>query len=110
LGAARLLVIARLRAEVGALGQVEAPELLERPAVILDEVVHGVLSWATIAGVSDSEFGLPALQALAEERGVLFSSVASAIWEAWDDAQRPAEGATFLAPDSAVSAGSGRTF
>jgi hypothetical protein len=29
--------------------------------------------------------------------------VASAIWEAWDDAQRPANGAAFLATDSAHS-------
>ena len=96
-------LISRLRAEVGALGHVESPELLERPSVILDEVLHGVLTWPTIAGITDSELGLPALQALATERGLPFSTVASAIWEAWDDAHRPAKGAEFLAPDSAVS-------
>jgi hypothetical protein len=37
---------------------------------------------------------------LAAERAVAFSSVASAIWEAWDDAQRPSNGAAFLATDS----------
>ena len=93
-------LIARLRSEIGALGSVDSPELLERPAVILDEVTHGVLSWPTVAGIADTELGLPALQALATERGLPFSAVASAIWEAWDDAQRPANSASFLATDS----------
>src|SRR5450432_2020490 len=96
-------LVSRLRAEVGALGTLEAPEMLERPAIILDEVQHGVLSWPTVAGIADAELGLPALRALAEERGVPFASVASAIWEAWDDALRPSDGAAFLAPDSAVA-------
>lgn len=90
----------QLRSEIGALGALDSPEVLERPAVILDEVTHGVLSWATVAGIADNELGLPALQALAIERGLPFSSVASAIWEAWDDAQRPAKGAAFLATES----------
>ena len=94
-------LISRLRSEVGALGALDSPELLERPSVILDEATHGVLSWSTVFGITDSVLGLPALLALAGERGVPFSSVASAIWEAWDDAQRPAIGADFLATDSA---------
>jgi hypothetical protein len=94
-------LISKLRSEIGALGSVETPELLERPSVILDEVMHGVLTWATVAGVADSELGLVALQALAAERALPFSAVASAIWEAWDDAQRPSNGAAFLATDSA---------
>jgi len=97
-------LIGRLRAEVGALGNVEQPEMLERPAVILDEVVHGVLTFATVQGIADDELGLPALQALAKERAVPFADVARAIWEAWDDAQRPSDGAAFLAPDSPVAA------
>ncbi|MEO8899973.1 MAG: hypothetical protein ABI488_00295 [Polyangiaceae bacterium] len=96
-------LISRLRAEIGALGSVETPELLERPSVILDEVMHGVLTWQTVAGIADSELGLQALQALALERVIPFSTVAAAIWEAWDDAQRPSNGAAFLATDSAVS-------
>jgi hypothetical protein len=56
-----------------------------------------------VAGIANSVLGLPALRALAGERGVAFSTVASAIWEAWDDAQRPALGAEFLATDSAHS-------
>jgi hypothetical protein len=96
-------LLARLRAEIGALGKLEVPEILERPAVILDEVMHGVLVWSTVAGITDTELGLPALQALAAERDVPFAAVANAIWEAWDDAQRPSDEAAFLAPDSAVS-------
>ena len=96
-------LIARLRSEIGALGALDSPEILERPAVILDEVVHGVLSWSAVAGICDTVLGLPALRALAGERGVAFSSVASAIWQAWDDAQRPAHGADFLANDSAYA-------
>lgn len=94
-------LISRLRSEIGALGALDSPEVLERPSVILDEVMHGVLSWATVSGITDSVLGLPALQFLASERGVPFASVASAIWEAWDDAQRPALGASFLATDAA---------
>ena len=93
-------LIAQLRSEIGALGALDTPEILERPAVILDEVAHGVLSWSTVAGIADTELGLPALQALATERALPFSAVASAIWEAWDDAQRPANGAGFLGTDS----------
>jgi hypothetical protein len=93
-------LLAQLRSEIGALGALDSPEVLERPAVILDEVAHGVLSWTTVAGIADTELGLPALQALATERAMPFSSVASAIWEAWDDAQRPASSASFLATDS----------
>lgn len=96
-------LISRLRAEVGALGDMEAPEVLERPAVILDEVAHGVLSWSTVAGIADDELGLPALHALAVERGLPFAAVASAVWQAWSDAQRPSDGARFLTPSSAVS-------
>jgi hypothetical protein len=93
-------LISRLRSEIGALGDVNAPERLERPSVVLDEVMHGVLSWPTVAGIADDELGLPALHALAQERAVPFASVATAIWEAWDDAQRPSQGAAFLATDS----------
>jgi hypothetical protein len=97
-------LISRLRSEIGALGALDSPELLERPSVILDEVMHGVLSWSTVAGITDSVLGLPALQALAGDRGVPFASVASAIWQAWDDAQRPRLGADFLASDAVHSA------
>jgi len=93
-------LISRLRSEIGALGALDSPEVLERPSVILDEVMHGVLSWNTVSGIADGVLGMAALHALASERGVAFSSVASAIWEAWDDAQRPALGAEFLATDS----------
>ncbi|HEX3773439.1 MAG TPA: hypothetical protein VHV51_03185 [Polyangiaceae bacterium] len=96
-------LIARLRAEIGALGNVDTPELLERPGVIVDEVAHGVLTWSSIAGIDADELGLEAVQALAKERSVPFASVARAIWEAWDDAQRPSDGAAFLAPDSPFS-------
>ncbi len=93
-------LVSRLRSEVGALGALDAPEVLERPSVILDEAAHGVLTWPTVAGLADNELGLPALQALAAERSLPFATVASAIWEAWDDAQRPALGAAFLATDA----------
>jgi hypothetical protein len=93
-------LVSRLRSEIGALGALDSPEVLERPSVILDEVMHGVLSWGTVLGIAEHALGLPALSALASERGIPFSSVAGAIWEAWDDAQRPAVGADFLATDS----------
>jgi len=96
-------LLSRLRSEIGALGALDSPEVLERPSVILDEVMHGVLSWGTVLGITDSVLGLPALQALAGERSVPFSAVASAIWQAWNDVQRPALGADFLAPDSVHS-------
>lgn len=96
-------LIARLRAEIGALGSLETPEALERPSVLLDEVMHGVLTWPTVSGIGDGALGLAALQALASERKLPFAQVASAIWEAWDDAHRPAIGAEFLASDSSYA-------
>jgi len=94
-------LLARVRAEVGALGAFDAPELLEQPAVILDEVEHGVLTWSSVAGIGESSLGLAALQALARERNLAFASVAAAIWQAWDDAERPSAGAELLAPEAA---------
>jgi hypothetical protein len=94
-------LLARLRAEIGAIGAFDAPELLEQPAVILDEVEHGVLAWSSVAGIGRSALGLPALQALARERNLPFASVATAIWQAWDEAERPSEGAEVLAAEAA---------
>jgi len=94
-------LFARLRAEIGALGAFDAPELLEQPAVILDEVEHGVLTWSSVAGIAQSTLGLAALQALGRERNAAFGTVAAAVWQAWDDAERPRVGAEFLAPEAA---------
>jgi hypothetical protein len=94
-------LLARVRAEVGALGAFDAPELLEQPAVILDEVEHGVLTWSSVAGIGQGALGLAALQALARERNLPFATVAAAIWQAWDDAERPSTGAELLAAEAA---------
>jgi len=101
---AAFALIGKLRAEIGALGGAETPLFVERPAVILDEVLHGVLTWSTVAGIDSSELGLLALHSLATARAIPFATVAAAIWNAWDDAHRPSDGAQFLAPDAPLRA------
>lgn len=100
---ATLLLVARARAAVGnALGPDE-PHALELPAQILDEVEHGVLTFATIQrGGSEAAWLTPALS-LCDARGVSRNELARAVWTAWDQASRP-DGAAFLAPDAAEHA------
>jgi hypothetical protein len=96
---AALLMIARARATLGnALGP-DDPHLLELPAQILDEVAHGVLTFATLErGGPDAVWLEPALS-LADERGVSRGELAEAVWTAWEQAGRPDQ-AAFLAPDA----------
>ncbi|MGC4091592.1 MAG: hypothetical protein QM756_27665 [Polyangiaceae bacterium] len=95
-------LVARARAVVGNVLGAETPHELELPAQILDEVEHGVLSFATLES-SDAEAWLTPLLHLADEAGTRRSEVARAIWEAWDQAGRP-DGASFLAPNAQFSA------
>jgi hypothetical protein len=96
---AALLMVARARAAVGnALGPDE-PHALELPAQILDEVEHGVLTFATLErGDASADWLEPALS-LADARGLSRGELARAVWAAWEHAGRP-DGAAFLAPEA----------
>jgi hypothetical protein len=95
-------LIGRLRTQVGALVSVETPHALEQPTVIAEEVMHGVLTWATVAGLDRGRPGLllAATRAAASALEVPWSDVARAVWLSWDAAERPAEGADFLLPEN----------
>ena len=95
-------LIGRLRSNVGALNGVDTPHALEQPAVIAEEVLHGVLTWPTVAGLGRGRPGLllGATRAAAITLDVPWADVARAVWQAWDSAERPAEGADFLLPDN----------
>ncbi|MDF3072062.1 MAG: hypothetical protein K0R38_7663, partial [Polyangiaceae bacterium] len=95
-------LIGRLRTHVGALVSLETPHALEQPTVIAEEVMHGVLTWPTAAGLGRGRPGLllAATRAAAVALDVPWSDVARAVWLAWDAAERPADGADFLLPDN----------
>jgi hypothetical protein len=95
-------LMGRLRTSVGALVGVDTPHALEQPAVIVEEVMHGVLTWPTVAGLGRGRPGLlvAATRAAAIHFDVPWADVARAVWQAWDAAERPAEGADFLLPDN----------
>ncbi|HVY31249.1 MAG TPA: hypothetical protein VHB79_32050 [Polyangiaceae bacterium] len=98
---AAFALVGRLRASVGALVGIDTPHALERPAVIVEEVMHGVLTWPTVAGLGRGRGTLlGATRAAALTLDVPWSDVARATWLAWDAAERPAEGADFLLPEN----------
>jgi len=95
-------LIGRLRTSVGALVGVDTPHALEQPSVLVEEVMHGVLTWPTAQGLGAGRPGLlvAATRAAAITLDVPWAEVARAVWLAWDAAERPAEGADFLLPES----------
>jgi hypothetical protein len=99
-----LALVGRLRTSVGALVSVDTPHRLEQPTVIVEEAVHGVLTWPTVAELGRHSDGLliAATRAAALTLDVPWNDVARAVWLAWDAAERPAEGADFLSPESDV--------
>jgi hypothetical protein len=96
-----LSLVGRLRSSAGALAGVDTPHALEQPSVIVEEVMHGVLTWPTVAelGRGNAALLLAATRAAAITLNVSWADVAKAIWMAWDAAERPAEGADFLLPE-----------
>lgn len=97
-------LVGRLRTRVGALVSIDRPHALEQPTVIVEEVLHGVLTWPTVAELGKSRGGLliDATRAAAITLDVPWADVARAVWQAWDSAERPAEGADFLLPENDV--------
>lgn len=95
-------LMGRLRSSVGALCGIDTPHALEQPAVIVEEVLHGVLTWPSVAGLGRGRAGLliGATRAAAITFDLPWPEVARAVWQAWDAAERPAEGADFLLPDN----------
>jgi hypothetical protein len=97
-------MIGRLRGDVGALVGVDTPHALEQPSVVVEEVMHGVLTWSSVAGLGRGRAGLllGATRAAAVTLDVPWAEVARATWLAWDSAERPAEGADFLLPENDI--------
>jgi hypothetical protein len=97
-------LMGRLRTSVGALCGVDTPHELEQPTVVVEEVMHGVLTWPSAEGLGRGRPGLllAATRAAAITFDVPWAEVARAVWLAWDSAERPAEGAEFLLPDNDV--------
>jgi hypothetical protein len=95
-------LIGRLRGSVGALVSVDTPHRLEQPTVVVEEVLHGVLTWPTVAGLGRDPSGIliAATRAAATTLDVPWADVARAIWLAWEAAERPAEHAEFLLPEN----------
>lgn len=92
-------LIARLRAAVGELER-DRIHPLELPGVIVEEVIHEVLTFDTVRGLADIPGAVHALKIIADERNVNVASVIEAIFRTWDRAGRPARGAGFLAAES----------
>jgi hypothetical protein len=97
-------LMGRLRTNVGALYGVDTPHALEQPTVIVEEVMHGVLTWPSAQGLGRGRSGLllAATRAAAITFDVPWAEVARAVWQAWDSAERPADGAEFLLPENDV--------
>jgi hypothetical protein len=95
-------LIGRLRSSAGALVGVELAHPLEQPTVIVEEAMHGVLTWPSVSelGRGDANILVRATRAAAITLDVPWAEVARAIWQAWDAAERPAEGADFLLPEN----------
>ncbi|MEB2310733.1 MAG: hypothetical protein OZ928_02740 [Polyangiaceae bacterium] len=99
------LVVDRLRALVGSVAlDGGAPHPLELPGIALDESAHGVLAWSTLAALAPLRPALPALELLSRARGVAFSEVALALWNAWREAKRPRLTGSLLDPSGAHAA------
>ncbi|HEY2406218.1 MAG TPA: hypothetical protein VGI10_09455 [Polyangiaceae bacterium] len=93
-------LVQRLRGELGSLTGGDSPHPLERPALIVEEAVHGVLSWETVCGIHEPPSALAGLFSLVENGDFSRSELARAIWNAWDAAGRPSAGAAFLLPEA----------
>jgi hypothetical protein len=85
----------RLRALLGDTGP-EGTDThpVDKPGKLLDEIVHGVLEWESVAPLADDAMGLDALVSLAELRRVGWDKVAQALWQVWRD-QGPPESPLF---------------
>ena len=93
----------RLRSTIGSAVE-GTPHPLERPGVVVEELVHGVLEWDTVNGMGSPEIELLALKHLASARGYEWPQVASAIWRAWHAAGSPVSGAPLLGAASPLAA------
>jgi hypothetical protein len=80
-------LVDRLRRTIGPTDA--PPHVLEQPGMVLDEIQHDVLAWASIVGLERHALCVPALLALAEGRSIGRKRVARAVWQAWDAAGAP---------------------
>jgi len=94
-------LVERLRSTLGSVDP-KAPHAMERPAILLDAVLNGACSWASITSLDPGDFDV--LPWLWSEHGSRKIDVlATALWNAWNEAQRPELTTTLLHPDSPVA-------
>jgi hypothetical protein len=99
---AAFLLADRLRSAIGSAGG-NTVHPLERPGAILEEIVHGVLSWEAVGPVGRHPAELAVLERLAANRDVAWPEVAEAIWLAWLQAGA-ADDVALLSPTGRYSA------
>ncbi len=92
----------RLRSTIGSVGET-SPHPLERPGVVLEELVHGVLEWDSVGGMENQRIEMTALKRLASARGYEWPEVAGAIWRAWHVAGGPVSGTPLLGTAGALA-------
>ena len=87
-----LALVDRIRSSIGSVERTERQaHPLELPGVFLDEVEHAVPAFETWLALAKDELGARALSSLAAARGVEWSSVAEAVFTAWEAAEYAAE-------------------
>jgi hypothetical protein len=96
------LLADRLRSAIGSAGG-STVHPLERPGAVLEEIVHGVLSWNRVSPLGRYPAEVSALERLAANRGVPWPEVAEAIWHAWLQAGA-ADDVALLSPAGRYSA------
>lgn len=96
---AAFTLIQSVRVTVGNVRNPDDPHCLELPAQVLDEVQHGVLAFEGVERLQRELGDLSPLLELADSRHVPRREVARAVWNAWDQAERP-DSAPFLSPEA----------
>jgi len=82
------LVLDRLRQTIGAvLDPAGKPHQVFSPGIVLDEIQHGVLEWASFAPLVENGVLYDAFVAMAEHRRVGWASCAESFWRALEQSQ-----------------------
>jgi hypothetical protein len=91
-----VLLVDRLRAALGPLGEGGGVHRLERAAVAVDEAALGVLSWTSVAAMAHDAVAAAGVRELLSARRLERSDFAAAVVQAYRDAPPPRAGAAAL--------------
>jgi hypothetical protein len=84
------LMLDRLRQAIGAvLDNAGKPHSVLAPGIALDEIQHGVLEWASLVPILDSDLLYDVFVAMAEQRRVATLTWAESFWKAFEQSQVP---------------------